>query len=189
MPNKPFPAGPYAVIYADPPWRFKNWSMAELAKRGEKWARKNGRPPYPVLATEEICRFPVVRCSAKDSILFLWATYPKLQDALQVMQAWGFQYKTVAFTWVKMRRHCVPHFGLGYWTRANPEICLLGTRGHPKRISKCVPNLTMARLRGHSQKPDEVRDKIVALVGDLPRVELFARERAPGWDAWGEEIE
>jgi N6-adenosine-specific RNA methylase IME4 len=175
----PFPTGPYAVIYADPPWRYRNdgHKLEGLASSH-----------YRTMSNKEAAGLPVRDIAARNALLFLWATYPKLPDALEVMAAWGFAYKTVAFTWVKMRRHCVPHFGLGYWTRANPEICLLGTRGHPKRVRKDVPNLTMARLRGHSQKPDEVRDKIVQLVGDVPRVELFARERAPGWDAWGEEL-
>lgn len=179
----------YREILADPPWRFKNWSMAELAKRGEKWARRNGRSPYDVMDTADICALPIREIAAKDCVLFLWATYPKLEDALAVMRAWGFTYKTVAFTWVKKNPKGVGwKFGLGYWTRGNPEICLLGTRGKPKRINKCVANLTISPVRDHSRKPDEVREKIVSLMGDLPRIELFARERIEGWDAWGNEV-
>jgi N6-adenosine-specific RNA methylase IME4 len=166
----------YNIIYADPPWRFKNWSIGERAKRGEKWARRNGRSPYDVMN--------------RDCALFLWATHPKLPDALQVMEGWGFEYKTVAFTWVKQNRGGVGfHFGLGYWTRQNPEICLLGTRGKPKRVDNSVPHLVISPLREHSRKPDEVRRRIVALMGDLPRVELFARQAPDGWDVFGNEVE
>jgi len=184
LPNKK-----YQIIYADPPWRFKNWSMAELAKRGEKWARRNGRSPYNVMDNDDIYKMPIADLADKNCILFLWATYPKLQEAIETVKSWGFTYKTVAFTWVKKNRKSEGfHFGLGYWTRGNPEICLLATRGKPKRVNNSVPNLTIERLRGHSRKPDIVRDKIVSLVGDLPRIELFARERANNWDAWGDEV-
>lgn len=93
LPDKQYP-----IILSDPPWRFKNWSMAELAKRGEKWARRNGRSPYPVMDTKDICALPVKQLAPKNCVLFMWATYPKLEDALQVISAWGFKYKTVAFT-------------------------------------------------------------------------------------------
>lgn len=179
----------YQIILADPPWRFKNWSMSELAKRGEKWARKNGISPYDVMNNEDIYKLPIGNLADKNCILFLWATYPKLQEAIETIKAWGFIYKTVAFTWVKQNKISDGwHFGLGYWTRGNPEICLLATKGKPKRVNNSVANLTISHLRGHSQKPDEVRDKIVQLVGDLPRIELFAREKVKNWDVWGDEV-
>jgi len=179
----------YSIILADPPWRFKNWSMTELAKRGEKWARKNGRSPYDVMDNEDIYKLPIKELSDKNCILFLWATYPKLQEALETIKAWGFIYKTVAFTWVKQNKVADGwHFGLGYWTRGNPEICLLATKGKPKRIDCNVANLTISHLQEHSKKPDIIRDKIVQLVGDLPRIELFARQRVEGWDAFGNEV-
>lgn len=179
----------YQIIYADPPWRFKNWSMSELAKRGEKWARKNGRSPYDVMNNEDIYKLPIQQIADKNCILFLWATYPKLQEALETIKQWGFVYKTVAFTWVKQNKVSNGfHFGLGYWTRGNPELCLLATKGKIKRVSKFVPNLHISHLRGHSQKPDGIRDKIIELVGDLPCIELFAREKTLGWDVWGNEM-
>lgn len=182
--------GNYKYIYADCPWRFKNWSMKELVNRGEKWARKNGRSPYPVMKTEDIAAMPVIDLTAKDCVLFLWATYPKLPDALQVMAGWGFEFKTVAFTWTKLNPSGVGfHFGLGYWTRQNPELVLLGTRGKPKRIDNTIPNLVIHPRGEHSRKPDEVARRVVALMGDLPRIELFARRRMDGWDAWGNEVE
>ena len=180
----------YQIIYADPPWRFKNWSMTELAKRGEKWARRNGRSPYDVMDNKDIYELPIKELSDKNCVLFLWATYPKLQEALETIKAWGFEYKTVAFTWVKQNKKSDGwHFGLGYWTRGNPEICLLATKGKPKRISKFIANLTIGHLREHSRKPDEIREKILQLMGNLPRIELFAREKVNGWDVWGNEVE
>jgi len=181
----------FNIIYADPPWRFKNWSMKELATRGEKWARRNGRSPYDVMDSEEIYSLPVEKIAAKDSILFLWATYPKIQEALTTIERWGFTYKTVAFTWVKTNKVATDsfHFGLGYWTRGNPEICLLATRGKPKRVNKSVANLVVSPLRGHSAKPDIVRGYVTDLMGDLPRIELFAREDYEGWVCLGNEID
>ena len=181
--------GGYNIIYADPPWRFKNWSMAELAKRGEKWARRNGRSPYNVMDQADICAMPVESLAAKDCVLFMWATYPKLPEALEVISAWGFTYKTVAFTWTKLNPSGRGyHFGLGYWTRGNPEICMLATRGKPKRVNNSVANLLIWPRGKHSKKPDETRTRIVKLMGNLPRVELFARQTAPGWDSWGNEV-
>ena len=118
----------------------------------------------------------------------MWATYPKMQEALDLIEAWGFKYKSIAFQWIKQNRSGNGYFfGLGRWTRGNTEPCLIAIKGKPKRISACVGQLVFSPLRRHSQKPAEVRDKIVELMGDLPRIELFAREAAPGWDVWGNE--
>lgn len=156
--------------------------MEELAKRGEEWARRNGRSPYDVMDTKDI--------AAKDCVLFLWATHPKLPDALEVMQGWGFEFKTVAFTWVKKNPSGVGlHFGLGYWTRQNAEIVLLGTRGKPKRVDNSVFSVVVSPRGRHSAKPNIVRERIVDLMGPLPRIELFAREGADGWDCMGNEID
>ncbi len=109
-------------------------------------------------------------------------------EALKLIEAWGFTYKSIAFQWIKQNRSGKGHFfGLGRWTRGNTEPCLIATKGKPKRISASVSQLVFSPLRRHSQKPDEVRDLIVELMGDLPRIELFARETAPGWDVWGDE--
>lgn len=133
---------------------------------------------------------PIPNICNKDCILFLWATFPKLREALQVIHEWGFNYRSVAFVWLKQNKSGVGWFyGLGFWTRGNAEICLLATKGHPKRKSSRVHQFIISPLRGHSQKPDEARDKILELVGDLPRIELFAREKADGWDVWGNEVE
>ena len=126
------------------------------------------------MSIDELCALPVNRLAEKDCLLFLWATFPQLPEALQLIKAWGFQFKTVAFVWLKRNKKSPTWFyGLGYWTRGNAEICLLAKRGKPKR---------------HSEKPDVTRDKIVELAGDLSRVELFARQKTPGWDVWGNEV-
>lgn len=181
----------YRIIHADPPWRFKNWSMEELAKRGEKWARRNGRSPYPVMSTEDICNLPIREISAKNSLLYLWATWPKMLDALAVMETWGFQYITKAFDWIKLNPSGVGfHFGTGYYTHGNTEIVLIGKRGQGvKRIDKGVSSIFIYPRGLHSRKPPTVRDRIVRLHGDVPRVELFARQQFAGWDCWGNEVE
>jgi site-specific DNA-methyltransferase (adenine-specific) len=177
----------YNIIYADPPWRYRTWRMARRAQQGEKWAHRHGMPPYDCLDTEDICRLPVDRLAAADCVLFLWVTYPMVPAAVEVINAWGFQYRTVAFTWVKENPSGIGfHVGMGFWTRANPEICLLAARGRPKRVSRSVRNLVISPRRDHSRKPDEVRDRIVELCGNLPRIELFARSRSDGWEAWGD---
>jgi N6-adenosine-specific RNA methylase IME4 len=182
--------GKFNIIMADPAWRFANWSMSQLAQRGEKWARRNGRSPYDVMDTADICALPVGDIAARHSILFCWATYPKLVDALEVVKAWGFTYKTVGFTWVKQNPSGVGfHFGLGYHSRGNSEICLLPTSGKGlRRVDNSIPNLLIEPVGEHSRKPDEVRLRIERLYGDVPRIELFARQRRPGWSAWGNEV-
>lgn len=121
---------------------------------------------------------------------FLWATFPQLPEALRLIEAWGFRYKSVAFVWLKKNKKADSWFyGLGFWTRGNAEICLLATRGHPKRQAANIHQFIISPIEAHSKKPDEAREKIAALMGDLPRVELFARQTPPGWDVWGNEVE
>ncbi len=182
--------GKFNTLLADPPWRFKNWSMKELATRGEKWARRNGRSPYEVMTTEDIADLPVAKVAAKNAVLLMWVTYPKLEEGLQVISGWGFTFKTVGFTWVKQNRKGIGfHFGLGYHSRGNPEICLLATRGKGlRRVDNSVPNLLIHPVMEHSRKPDEARLRIERLYGDVPRIELFARREVAGWAALGNEV-
>lgn len=141
------------------------------------------------MSIEELCALPVSEITEKDCVLFLWATFPQLKEALQLIKAWGFRYKTVAFVWLKTNRKSGTWFyGLGFWTRGNAEICLLATKGHPKRQAKNVHQLIMSPIEAHSKKPDIAREKITALMGDLSRIELFARKESPGWDIWGNEV-
>lgn len=169
---------PYQIIYADPPWRYDQKGLQGAAEKH-----------YSTMSLEDICKLPVGSISAKDSILFLWATFPQLPAALRVISAWGFKYKTVAFLWLKKNRKADSwFFGLGFWTRGNAEVCLLATRGHPKRQSSKIHQFIISPIEAHSKKPDIVRDKIVELAGNVPRIELFARQTTPGWDVWGNEV-
>ena len=169
----------YNIIYADPPWQYARSKVQGAAEKH-----------YRTMSVDDICQLPIAEICCKDCILFMWATFPQLREALQVIKAWGFDYKSVAFVWLKQNKSGIGWFyGLGFWTRGNAEICLLATKGQPKRKSAKVHQFIISPLRSHSQKPDEARDKIVELVGDLPRVELFAREKADGWDTWGNEVE
>ena len=141
---------------------------------------------YPTMELEQITTLPV---ADKDAILFLWTTLPMIQEALQVIKAWGFEYKTTAFVWVKLARHSNGIFwGLGYWTRSNVEICMLATKGHPKRVAKNIHQVIISHVEEHSKKPAEARRRIEALMGDVPKIELFARRPARGWDVWGNEV-
>jgi len=138
----------------------------------------------------DICALPVADIANKDSALFLWATFPNLLEAFEVIKAWGFKYKTVAFCWVKRNRKSDGWvMGLGHWTRANAEVCLFATKGKPQRMSKSVRQIVDTPIERHSKKPDVVRERIVELMGDVPRIELFAREKAVGWDVFGNEVE
>jgi N6-adenosine-specific RNA methylase IME4 len=170
----------YGVIYADPPWSFRNWSA--------KGTGRNAISHYDCLDLGALSALPVADMAADDCALFLWAVDPLLPRALDLIQRWGFTYKTVAFYWVKLnagQRHDADYFtGLGYWTRANPEQCLLATRGKPQRQAKDVRRLVVEKRREHSRKPDCVRERIERLVGG-PYLELFGRETKPGWDCWG----
>ncbi len=178
----------YGVIYADPPWTFATYS-----KKGK------GRSPeahYDCMSFEAICDLPVADWAADDSILLLWVTDPLLPKGLELIEAWGFTYKTVGFYWAKLNKAASPHAysdrdfftGMGFWTRANPEQCLLATRGRPKRVAKDVRRLVVAPRREHSRKPDEVYDNIERLA-DGPYLELFARNNRPQWDGWGNQAE
>jgi N6-adenosine-specific RNA methylase IME4 len=168
-------AGSFSIIYADPPWKYSDPTCNGAANNH-----------YDTMHLEDIKNMPIQHISAPNCVLFMWATYPKLPEALAVIKAWGFTYKSVAFTWVKLNKRGYGHFlGLGRWTRGNPEICLLATKGKPQRISANVANLTLAPVGRHSAKPAIIREKIVQLMGDLPRIELFAREQVPGWGIWG----
>ncbi len=171
-------SGPYHVIYADPPWQYRN-------NVGQGVAENH----YNTMSIDEIKALPMGKLAAKDCALFLWITCPMLNEVWTILDAWGFQYKTVAFVWVKVNRKDYSLFtGLGWWTRANGELCLLATKGHPKRVDNTVHQVVLSRIERHSQKPDEVRQRIERLMGDVPRVELFARQRTPGWDVWGNHV-
>ena len=171
----------YNVIYADPPWKYKTWT------EGGGTAEKH----YPTMKLDDIIKMKdtIEKISDNNCILFLWVTFPCLLEGLKVMKEWGFTYKTCGFNWVKRNKKSNTFFfGMGYWTRANSELCLIGTKGIIKRKSNKVFQIVDTPIEEHSKKPDVVRDRIVELVGDIPRIELFARQTANNWDCWGNEI-
>tara|TARA_R110000824_G_scaffold49590_1_gene139217 strand:+ start:226 stop:765 length:540 start_codon:yes stop_codon:yes gene_type:complete len=177
----PFPKKKYNIIYADPAWYFKTYS--------DKGNKRSAVQHYDCMSIDDICNLPINSICDDDCMLFLWVIDPMLPEAIKVIESWGFKYKTVAFTWVKKNKKSDNYFtGMGYYTRSNPEMCLLATKGKPKRISKSVRQLIVSKLQEHSKKPDCVRNKIVELCGDLSRIELFARNRYKGWDSWGNQI-
>ena len=161
----------------------------EAVKAGQKGVQGAAENHYPTMGIDELCALPVADLAAPDSALFLWATFPQLPEALRLIEAWGFRYKSVAFVWLKKNKQADSWFyGLGFWTRGNAEICLLATKGHPKRQAANIHQFIISPIEAHSKKPDEAREKIVPLMGDLPRVELFARQSPPGWEVWGNEV-
>lgn len=138
---------------------------------------------------KSIANLPINQIADKNCILFIWVTMPKLNECFDIIKKWGFVYKTCGFVWIKKNKKSDSIFwGLGRWTRSNAEICLIATKGKPKRISAKVHSVIISRIREHSRKPDEVREIIVELCGDLSRIELFARQEIVGWDCWGNEV-
>lgn len=172
----------YNIIYADPPWSYTGW------KNGNRSVTRH----YPTMMKEEIINMKdtIKSISDENCIIFLWVTFPCLIEGLQVMKEWGFKYKTCGFNWIKRNKKSDTwFFGLGYWTRANSEICLIGTKGKIHRKSNKISQIIDTHIEEHSKKPAIVREKIVELVGDLPRIELFARQTVAGWDCWGNEVD
>lgn len=179
-------SGRFQIIYADPPWSYADANCNGAAAQ-----------QYRTLTLDDLCKMPFGKLAADDCTMFMWGTYPLLPEMLRVGQAWGFTYKSIAFQWVKRYgKSGAPFFGLGRWTRGNTEGCFLFTKGKPRRVSASVsqlietlePEIIDAPIGKHSAKPAIVRDRIVELMGDLPRIELFARERAEGWHSWGNEL-
>jgi N6-adenosine-specific RNA methylase IME4 len=168
----------YGVIYADPPWHFKTWSNNGRGRTADAW--------YDTMSIGDIKQLPVAEYAAPDCVLLLWTIDPFLEVAFDVIKAWGFEFKTVGFYWVKTNKDGSPFMGLGRWTRLNPEQCLLATRGQPKRLAGGVRKLITSPRREHSRKPEEAYPRIEQLVAG-PYLELFARESRAGWDNWGNE--
>lgn len=170
----------YSIIYADPAWQYN-----DKANAGNRGACHK----YDVMNYEDICALPVADIAADDCLLAMWWVGPQPAEALAVVDAWGFTLKNMTgFTWHKTTKTGKSHFGMGHLTRGNAENCLFAVRGKPKRVNAGVRQFIEAQHRGHSRKPDEARDRLVQLMGDVPRVELFARQQYPGWDSWGNEI-
>lgn len=203
----------YSIIYADPPWEYKR--KADTVIQGGCIRH------YQTMNKQEIENLPIPELANNNCALFMWCTFPKLEEQLYLFKHWGFKYKTVGFTWVKtnpvkidykniikrlisgklstysaykrllvaIRKNFKPFFGVGYYTKSNAEICLLGIKGKMPPINNSISSIIISPRREHSRKPDEVRDKIVKLFGDVPRIELFARQKTEGWDVYGDDVE
>ena len=173
------PVKKYDVIYVDPPWRCQD-------------KKCNGACAfhYDTMKIQDIKDLPVQELAAKDCVIFMWITYPMLKEGIELMEAWGFKYKTIGFQWIKLnKKNGQKFFGLGRWTRGNTEACFIGVRGKPSRKSNSVSQIIEATIKEHSQKPGIVRKKIKELMGDdLNYIELFARQNISGWDCWGNEV-
>lgn len=196
------PQGHFKAIYADPPWRFEAWDGRKFS--GGNQVRKDGRvihggvrgTPYETMGAAEIAAMPIADLATEDSVLFLWICWPMMPEALRLIEAWGFIYKTCAFSWIKGDARQTEFFhddvktymGMGYWTRANSEVCLLATRGKPKRINADVRQGIIEPRREHSRKPDCVHGRIERLV-EGPYLELFARAPRKGWTVWGNQTD
>lgn len=184
-----WPTGKYGAILADPPWGFKVWSGPE-----KRVASRQTVAPYRTMEIEEISTLPIADLAADNCALFLWIVWPTMPQALNIISDWGFSYKTCAFTWLKADQYRLfaleedVRMGLGYWTRANSEVCLLATRGNPKRQDNTVRQGIIEPIRQHSRKPDCVHERIERLVAG-PYLELFARAPREGWTVWGNETD
>lgn len=167
----------YKIIYADPPWAYRNMGNIQATANSH----------YNTMSQKEIESLPIHKIADVNSILFLWATFPKIQEALDTIKAWGFEYKTVGFTWVKKNKNGGNFFGVGWYTKSNAEVCLIATKGKAPKVSNSISSIIESVREQHSKKPNEARKRIVEFCGNIPRIELFARQYADGWDCWGNE--
>ena len=172
----------YNIIYADPPWSYQNGGVPQGGVNAQ----------YKTMKLQDIKDLPIDEISEDISVLFMWATFPQLQEALEVIKAWGFTYKTLGFSWIKTNKNNgEPFFGIGYYAKSNCEVCLMATKGKAHSLVKSnkVSSVLIHKRTKHSKKPDIVAEKIVELFGDIPRIELFARDKKEGWDVFGNEVE
>jgi N6-adenosine-specific RNA methylase IME4 len=181
----------YRVAHIDPGWRFRTWSPRGRGKCADRH--------YRCEELDRLKALPVSELMAPDAVLFLWVIQTHLPVAHELLEAWGFEYKTVGFVWVKMPKHWSPDqlplrirpkMGMGYYSRSGTEQCWIARRGKGcKRLDRRVDQVIYAPVREHSRKPDEASVRIERLFGDVPRIELFAREQRPGWRAWGDQVQ
>ena len=173
----------YEIIFCDPPWKFNNKNTGGSMKSGAS-------NKYKVMTLDEMKLLPISDIASDNCVLFMWWVGSQPQEAIDLVDAWGFSLKTMTgFVWVKRTKLWKMFFGMGHWTRAGAECCLIATKGKPKRLSASIRSVIEAVSDVHSKKPNIFADKIVELCGDLPRLEMFARDKKNGWDTWGDEVE
>lgn len=176
----------YNVIYADPPWKYCDVHT---------WHKMGGgvAQHYKTMDVVEIENMSdtIKNIAAADCLLFMWVTFPNLKEGLRIIDSWGFTYKTLGFSWIKLnKKNKKPFFGIGFYTKSNCEVCLIGIKGKPSKLIKSnrVSSCIISERMEHSKKPDEVRTRITELVGQVPKIELFARQEVENWDCWGDEV-
>jgi N6-adenosine-specific RNA methylase IME4 len=199
----------YNLIYIDPPWKYNSRANHKTRFRG------GAEGHYPLMSMAEIAALPIDALAARDCAIAMWCTFPYLDEQIKLFQHWGFRFRTQLLTWIKLnpRGYDIPHddpnysaskdyvrysgdglyhsvfFGVGYYAKSNPEVCLLGMRGRVPTISDAVSSVILAPRREHSRKPDEAYTRIEGVFGDIPRIELFARSWRPGWAVAGNGID
>lgn len=173
----------YKIIYADPPWKYNSRANHKTRFRG------GAEGHYPLMSMEAIKLLPINDIADKNCVLFMWCTFPYLNEQIKLFEHWGFKYRTLGFSWIKTNpKNGKPFFGVGYYAKSNCEVCLMGIRGKMKPVSNKVSSVIISPRREHSRKPDEAAERIVELFGDIPRIELFARHKKKGWNIWGNEL-
>lgn len=182
----PFPNKEYNIIYADPPWNYNKGVYQDSGRKDRQLS-----DIYKTMTIADINNMDVKGISNRDCALFLWVTDSHLKEGIQLIDVWGFTYRTIVFIWKKVTKNGKTCANVGAWTMKNCEICLLGVKGNMLKNKKAnnIFQLVEAEREGHSRKPEEVRNRIDEIFGDLPRIELFAREKVEGWDSWGNEVE
>lgn len=194
----------YKIIYADPPWKYGSKELygdkISGYKNGQRKRFANIERIYPTLNIRELKKLPIKEIVDKNCVCFMWVTDSHLKEGIELLEAWGFKYKTVAFVWLKKYKTGTRVLNFAPWTLKSTELCLLGIRGKMSQYKKAnnIQQFVEAERTSHSKKPDEVRKRIVDLFGDISRVELFARDngdknlfgenRMDGWDTWGNEV-
>ena len=183
--NMDWPTNTYDCILADPPWHYNSRICpAQRTKFGQ-----GAEGHYPLMKDDELLALPVGNITNRNCALFLWATGPRLDFAFDVIKSWGFRYATIGFTWVKTNpKDGGIFFGPGYYTASNSELCLLAVKGQMKPTSNYISQVIIAPRQEHSKKPEEARERIAELFAGKQCIELFCRERRPGWDAFGNEV-
>ena len=178
----PFPNKKYQIIYADPPWSYKNKKVFGKFKNKNGYIDGGCLSKYSTMDLIDICNLPIRDISDKNAILFLWTTTPFLEDCFKVVSAWGFKFKTALY-WRK-----IMSLGMGFWFRGQVEILIVAIKGKVKAFHSQKPNFIQTRALRHSEKPDEFRKLIEEVTNEYPdKIELFARQQADGWDVWGNE--
>ena len=178
----------YNIIYADPAWQYGSKSAVN---------NKIGKTPkslsehYQTMSLQDLKNLPVKNMTKEDAACFIWVTDSHIDEALELFKSWGFKYKTIAFNWIKKTSKGNYCKNVAPWTMKSSEICLFGTKGAMSKYKKSnnVESLVIAERKGHSKKPVEVSERIEELFGDIPKLEMFARDKKQGWDAWGNEVD